>query len=95
MLKGRVRSFCGPDNCSKSEIRKQGLFRLGQRSNTAKKPREKNRRSTDFENWQLRSGDEGASDDSDEPGSKNAPIREFNKLMSSVNVLSQQEEWGL
>ena len=42
---------------------------------------------------QLSRGDEDGSWDDGEFGPYQAPIREFNKLMSSVNVVSQEQEW--
>ena len=95
-LKGRVHSFCGPENGPKSGIRRtQGHsssnIGCGKKANTARKRREKYLGLAEIARAQLSRGDEEASEDDGESGPQQAPIREFNKLMSSVNVLSQEQ----
>ena len=98
VLKGRVRSFCGPVNGPKGGIRKTQCHAscnigFNKKANTARKRREKYRGSAEIASALLSRGDEEVSEDDGDSGPHQVPIREFNKLMSSVNVLSQEQQW--
>lgn len=102
VLKGRVRSFCGPESGPKGGIRRTQSrtscklndcdnIGFNKKANTARKRREKYRGSAEIARALLSRGDEEASEDDCESGPHQVPIREFNKLMSSVNVLSEEQ----